>query len=300
MFVICGYNFCLDGNCLDATPTAVNNINTVKLTNGIFDHFNMTQDVESPYNPNIPTAWDFLTLMDANFDGSINAGNADLILETLSGFNVKRRKITDFEWIQIAYVPVDSIEDFAFALNDNLVRSLEEYEYALVPVISGVEGNYITNTIFTKFNGVFICDMDTIYRFYSDVEYGDSEQVQKIGVLEPFGQKYPVVISNGLTNYQKGSFSGMVLPNDFSETRKIDRLAIVKSRKELLEFLTNKKAKILKDWNGNSWLIKIVDSPSTSYPSDYGMGIAKVSSNYVEIGDSNKQSDLERSGILKT
>jgi hypothetical protein len=186
----------------------------------------------------------------------------------------------------------------AFTFQDNLAASLQTYEYAFVPVINDVEGNYITNTISTDFSGVFICDLDTIYRFYAGVQYGGDEQVQKIGVLEPFGAKYPVVISNAATNYQKGSVSGTVLNSSFATTNTIDRLAIVQERKTLLEFLTNKKAKILKDWNGQEILFIVVDSPTTTYTNNYGMGIANVGFDYVELGDSNTQADLYNSGII--
>ena len=82
----------------------------------------------------------------------------------------------------------------------------------------------MTNTISTNFKGVFICDQETIYRFYAGVSYGGSEQVQKIGVMEPFGSKYPVFVSGAMTNYQKGRVEGTVLQNTYTETRQIDRV----------------------------------------------------------------------------
>ena len=295
---IVGYNFCSDGNCLDATPVQVNNIITTTIQNGIFNHFDVTSDVTSSYSATIPTAWDYLTLMDANFNGNINAGNVDYAIATLTAVKVKRRKITDYNWVTLIEVPITSLSDLSFTFQDNLAASLQEYEYAFVPVISGVEGNYVTNTISTNFSGVFICDLNTIYRFYAGVQYSGVEQVQKIGVFEPFGKQYPVVVSNALLNYQKGSVSGTVLNSDFISTNTIDRLAIVQERKALLEFLTNKKAKILKDWNGQEILLIVVDNPSTTYANNYGMGIADVAFNYVELGDSNTQADLYNSGII--
>lgn len=298
MFIMNSYNFCQDGNCIDAVPNNVVPIQTTTISNGIFDHFNVKSDVTSAYSPTIPTAWDFLTLMDCNFNGNIDAGNAMFSLSTLSGFKVKRRKTTDFSWITLSYIPITSPEEFSFTFNDNLAASLQDYEYAIVPVIEGVEGTYITNTITTNFNGVFICDLDTIYRFYAGAQYGQAEQVQKIGVFEPFGKQYPIVVSNALLNYQKGSVSGTVVNNSFYTGASIDRLAIVQERKELLNFLTNKKAKILKDFNGNSWLMIISGSPVTTYNNNYGMGIMDVGADYVEIGDSNNQADLYNSGII--
>lgn len=298
MLVMCGYNFCEDGDCLNPSLTQVNNIADVKLENGIFDHFNMTRDVTSPYSPDIPTIWDFLTLMNCNFDGNINAGNVGFEIAKLSGFKVKRRKLTDYNWITLTYIPITDTTQLQFVFNDNLGSSLSEYEYAFVPVVEGVEGNYLTNTITTKFDGVFVSDLETSYRFYARVGYGTTTQVQKVGVLEPFGRKYPVVTANAKTNYRTSMVSGLVLNSNYGKTGIINRLEIVEETKRLMAFLTNNKPKILKDWNGNHTLIRVVDTPTIDYAENFGMGIANVNFSYVEIGDVNSQSDLYNSGII--
>lgn len=298
MFSIIGYNFCSDGNCLDAVPSVVNNIVDITIQGGIFDHVNMTADVTSPYSPDIPTTWDLLTMFDASFKGNLNAGNVDFALSELSGFKIKRRKLSDFNWITLQYISITDTSQLEFIFNDNLAQSLTEYEYAFVPIINGVEGNYMTNTISTNFKGVFICDQETIYRFYAGVSYGASEQVQKIGVMEPFGSKYPVFVAGAMTNYHKGRVEGTVLQNTYTETRQIDRLAIAKERDELVKFLTDKKPKIIKDWNGNSYLCMITGNPQTTYLNNSGMGLMNVGFDYVEAGDSESQSDLIRTGMI--
>lgn len=299
MFMMCGYNFCADGNALDPAPIINDTFTDVILKNGVFDHWNATRDVASEYPPTIPTSWDYLTVMDANFNGNIESGNSDFSLGNIDGIKIKRRKTTDFNWVTLTYIKADELNSLNFTFNDNLAASGYTYEYAFVPVVAGVEGNYITNTIGAKFDGVFICDLDTIYKFYAGVEYGTREQVQKIGIFEPYGRKYPVVVSNGLINYATGSFSGTVLPGDYFDTRNFDRLKIVQEQDLLIEFLTNKRAKILKDWNGNSWLMIIVDNPAVSYEKNSGMGMVNVEASWVELGDSDKQADLYNSGIIK-
>lgn len=299
MFMLCGYDFFRDGNALNPAVIAPDVYIKTRLTNGVFSHWNVTKDVISPYDSTIPTAWDYLTVMDANFNGNINAGNLETSLKDVSGFKIKRRKIGEFNWITLKYYPIDELESFIFTFEDNLAQSLTEYEYAIVPVVNNVESNYITANINAKFDGVFICDLDTIYRFYSGVSYGAEEKVQKIGVFEPFGRKYPVIVSNALTNYSTGSFTGSILPNDYGETRYLDRVAMIKERKELFDFLTNKKAKILKDWNGNSWLMIVTGNPQVEYRADSGMSIADINASWTEIGDANNQLDLYNSGIIK-
>lgn len=271
----------------------------VRLTNGIFDHWYVTNDATSPYSSDIPTEWDLLTIMDANFNGNLRAGNLDAELLTVDGFRIKRRKTDEFDWVTIRCINKADIDDFSFIINDNLAENMAEYEYAIVPVSGGVEGNYISDTISTKFNGVFICDADTIYRFYAGVQYDTQDRVQKVGVFEPYGRKYPVVVSNGLIGYTTGAISGTVLPNDYLQTKNLDRKAMVKERKQLNDFLTNKKAKIIKDWNGNIWLVAIIGNPSTSYAPSSGMGIADVKATWVEVGDPNVEKDLISTGMIR-
>lgn len=299
MFMICGYDFCKDENTLNPTPLSSSDYNFTMLKNGIFSHWYVTNDGEYPYSQEEPTTWDYLTIMNANLNGNLQAGNVSLLGDDIEGIKVKRRKIDSYDWITLKYIPVDELfESTTFSFNDYLNQNDTIYEYAFVPIINGVEENYITNTIASKFEGVFICDSETIYKFYNGVQYGSLERVQKIGVLEPFGSKYPVVVSNGMINYNKSSLKGTILNNDFENSHIIRRKEIAEKRETLLNFFTNKKAKILKDWNGNFWLMIIVDSPSVEFVNNYGMGISNISANWIEIGDPYNQQDLYNTGLL--
>lgn len=299
MFMICGYDFCKDENTLNPTPLSSSNYNFTMLKNGIFSHWYVTNDGEYSYSQEEPTTWDYLTIMNANLNGNLQAGNVSLLGDDIEGIKVKRRKIDSYDWITLKYIPVDELfESTTFSFNDYLNQNDTTYEYAFVPIINGVEENYITNTIASKFEGVFICDSETIYKFYNGVQYGSLERVQKIGVLEPFGSKYPVIVSNGMINYNKSSLKGTILNNDFENSHIIRRKEIAEKREALLNFFTNKKAKILKDWNGNFWLMIIVDSPSVEFVNNYGMGISNISANWIEIGDPYNQQDLYNTGLL--
>lgn len=299
MFMICGYDFCKDENTLNPTPLSSSNYNFTMLKNGIFSHWYATNNAEYPYSSDEPTVWDYLTIMNANLNGNLQAGNISLLGDDIEGIKIKRRKIDSYDWITLKYIPVDELfKSTTFSFNDYLNQNDTTYEYAFVPIINGVEENYITNTIASKFEGVFICDSETIYKFYNGVQYGSLERVQKIGVLEPFGSKYPVIVSNGMINYSKSSLKGTILNNDFENSHIIRRKEIAEKREILLNFFTNKKAKILKDWNGNFWLMIIVDSPSVEFVNNYGMGISNISANWIEIGDPYNQQDLYNTGLL--
>lgn len=300
MIGLVGYNFCADGNALDPTPTNINDITFTKVQNGIFDHFNVSRDTSFDYSSIIPTDWDTDTWMNATFAGNTSAGNVAQVATGVTSVRVKRRIKGTFDWITIREIPVSKPEDMSFVITDNLNAYNVEYEYAYVPVMEDVEGSYIIESILSKFEGVFICDVDTVFKFYAGVEYDTNDAVQQVGVFQPFNRKYPIIVSNSIMQYQTGSIGGWVLPEDYEDTHVFDRSKIVKEKEVLLNFLMNKKPKIIKDMNGNNWLVYFTGNPSVTYDNNYGQGMLKVSAKWTEVGDPNDKTDLYENGLIPT
>lgn len=298
MFQFVGYNFFADQNALNQAPANVDAITTTQISNAIFDHFNVTKNTSTPVSTTIPTEWDFDTIMDAGFNGDINAGNVDFLVEEISAIKIKRRIQGTFDWITLNTIPVNTVDDLTFAFNDLLNADYVTYDYALVPIMEDVEGEYIINSILSKFNGVFIGDYSTIYKFFYDVQYGTNARNQQIGTFQPLGNQYPIIIANGLLSYESGTVSATILNDDFADTGLVDTPAIVEKKTIIKDFLTNKKPKILKDWSSNIWLCIVVDSPQITYKLGSGMAIPQVQFNWVQIGDANSQADLYNNGIL--
>ncbi len=299
MFSFLGYNFVQDGNSLDIAPTSVNNVTTVQVQNGIFDHFHLTSNVTSDYSPIKNTEWAYLDIIVANFDGNINGGNVDFLLQYLTAIKVKRRIKGTFNWVTLKTVSVKAFEDLNFAFNDYIAANNTDYEYALVPILNGAEGDYITNSITSQFKGVFICEKDNIYKFYAGVAYGAGKRVKKIGVFEPYGSKYPVIVANAKTNYYSNSISFTVLPLDYEKDRIMDRYEINKLTEEILNYITDNKAKIIKDWNNSIHLVYPSSEPNITYDNNWGMGKVDISFDYVEVGDANNEKDLMEFGLVE-
>ena len=300
MIGLVGYNFCSDSNALDPTPTNINNFTSTKAQNGVFDHFNVSRDTSFDYSTIIPTDWNINTLMNADFNGNVSAGNVDQVASGITSIRVKRRIKGTFDWITIREIPVTSSEDLSFVITDNLNAYNVEYEYAYVPMMEDVEGSYIIESIVSKFEGVFICDVDTVFKFYAGVEYDGNDAVQQVGVFQPFNRKYPIIVSNSIMQYQTGGIGGWVLPEDYEDTHVFDRSKIVKEKEVLLNFLMNKKPKIIKDMNGNNWLVYFTGNPSVTYDNNYGQGMLKVSAKWTEVGDPNDKTDLYENGLIPT
>lgn len=298
MFQFIGYNFFSDGDALNNAPSNVDGIDSIQLSNAIFDHFNVTRNTSTTVSTSIPTVWDYDTVLDADFAGNIDAGNVDFLIEQISSIKIKRRVQGTFNWITLKTIPVNTVEDLTFVFNDLLNQHNVTYEYALVPVIEDVEGEYIINSILSQFNGVFIGDAETIYKFFYEVEYGNNQRNQQVGIFQVLGQQYPIFVANGSLSYESGSVTATILNDDFEQTGVIDRTAITQQKDAIKDFLTNRKAKILKDWSGNEWLCIVNSNIGVTYKSDSGIGIPVINFEWTEIGDSQNQQDLYKNGIL--
>ena len=242
MFQFIGYDFFGGPNVLRSAPSEVKNITSAKLTNAIYDHFNITKDIHE-YGNIIKPNWSYDTILNADFNGNINAGGLKYTLEQISEIRIKRRVKGTFDWTELKRYQINTIEDINIVYKDFLNKYGVEYEYAIVPVIEGAEGEYI--------------------------------------------------IGNGILNYDSGSVSAMLLNDEFDTTGEIDRDKLIKKKEEFKNYLSDKKPKILKDWNGNFWLVMITGNISIGYKEGSGMSVPQVQFDWTEIDNTDDLNTLQ-------
>ena len=295
--IFLGYDFLRDKYCWQPTPPDFTNINNIRIENGIYDHMNITKDVDFDYTTELPGKWNLQTQFDADFNGTITAGNVDYILAQISSIKVKRRVKGTFDWITLFTVPISKVSDVDFVRYDYIAKNNETYEYAIVPVIGNTEGEYSINSIKSEFYGIFITDNKSSYKFLEGASYSGNERSNQTGIFEPYGSKYPVVIKNGALSYDKGTLTGTVIT--FDANQELDREGTIERLKAIENFLTEPTGKILKDFNGNIWLVSITDNIPVTYYSEVGMGFAQVSFNWNEIGSATDSGDLYYNNLIE-
>lgn len=295
--IFLGYDFLRDKYCWQPTPTDFTNINNIRIENGIYDHMNITKDVGFDYTTELPGQWNLQTQFDADFNGTITAGNVDYILAQISSIKVKRRVKGTFDWMTLFTVPINKVSDVDFVRYDYIAKNNETYEYAIVPVIGNTEGEYSINSIKSEFYGIFITDNKSSYKFLEGASYSGNERSNQTGIFEPYGSKYPVVIKNGALSYDKGTLTGTVIT--FDANQELDREGTIERLKAIENFLTEPTGKILKDFNGNIWLVSITDNIPVTYYSEVGMGFAQVSFNWNEIGNATDSGDLYYNNLIE-
>lgn len=295
--IFLGYDFLRDKYCWQPTPTDFTNINNIRIENGIYDHMNITKDVGFDYTTELPGQWNLQTQFDADFNGAITAGNVDYILAQISSIKVKRRVKGTFDWMTLFTVPINKVSDVDFVRYDYIAKNNETYEYAIVPVIGNTEGEYSINSVKSEFYGIFITDNKSSYKFLEGASYSGNERSNQTGIFEPYGSKYPVVIKNGALSYDKGTLTGTVIT--FDANQELDREGTIERLKAIENFLTEPTGKILKDFNGNIWLVSITDNIPVTYYSEVGMGFAQVSFNWNEIGNATDSGDLYYNNLIE-
>ena len=222
---------------------------------------------------------------------------------------VKRQDVDDVsgDWLTLYSQPITQASDMNFTFIDFLNQYGKTYKYALVPLLtqtqSGVEveveGGYtVSDEVQSIFDGVFIADQTGSQKCKANVGYGDVDMNQAVGTITPIGAKYPVVITNSKNQYHTGSISGTIVPDDYYFNGNLSRIDMVNKRNELEQFLTNKRAKIIKDWNSNIWLVMITENINCTFNNEYGMGIVNFNANWIEVGDPTNQQDLQAAGLI--
>lgn len=251
------------------------------------------------------------TIVNNACDGyiSVISNLSDQYSASITNILVKRQNVDDISgsWLTLYSQPVTQASDMNFTFIDFTNQYGKTYKYALVPLLtqtqSGVEveveGGYtVSDEVQSVFDGVFIADSTGSQKCKANVGYGNVDMNQVVGSITPIGAKYPIVITNSQNQYHNGSISGTIVPDDYYFNGNLSRIDMVNKRNELEQFLTNKRAKIIKDWNGNIWLVMIMDNVSCTFNNNYGMGIVNFNTNWVEVGDPTNQEDLQATGLI--
>ena len=237
-------------------------------------------------------------------------GNIELSYHIpITNLLVKRQDVDDVGggWLTLYSQPISQASDMDFTFIDFLNQYGKTYKYALVPLLtqtqSGVEveveGGYtVSNEVQSVFDGVFIADSTGSQKCKANVGYGNVDMNQVVGSITPIGAKYPIIVTNSHNQYHNGSISGTIVPDDYYFNGNLSRIDMVKKRNELEQFLTNKRVKVIKDWNGNIWLVMIMGNVSCTFNNTYGMGIVDFSTNWTEVGDPTNQEDLQATGLI--
>lgn len=283
-----------DGNALSPAGT-IGNYDTIQIQNGIYDHLNLLNMINvstNIFDTTKPTSWISGTLMNARFDNTLEAGSIGELYIYVDHLELQRKAQDEDSWITLQTFykePQTGIIKSNFRLEDPYTRNNVIYTYQLVPFDSaGNTGTALQQQVLSVYNDAYIVDASNVYNI--TYEYQLSKQTNQNSVTyTPYGSQYPLVAFNALTKYDSGKITAILLSKTSQTGGYIDRNAQANLEKEFNYWLTNGRAKILKDFNGLFKLIVVIDIISNDYTKELGNGISSTSFSFVEVGDFSQE-----------
>lgn len=300
-----GLNFLgADELTVPLTPTETTVIDAIELMNVQAYWLVASKDTTSTLTSKVSTEWDFNTILAANYNSTTQAGNINFILETISEIKVKRRIYGTYTWVTLKVQDVkNNVKNLNIKGVDLTSESLK-YEYALVPVLNNAEGKYTIVVADVSNTDLTLIDKTGIYHTPITDGFCDTVDVHPNQVLELLHNKYPTVVRNTIANYETINVTGNFVPiddNNCSYTQAFDtdfdsdRRRVLYSR-EVKNFLTNGYTKVLKNVDGQCWLVYVTTPPSDTADGFYN--IRKLTFGCTETGDLKKEEDLFYAGLL--
>lgn len=287
------------GQTISSLPIDLNNVNYIKIENGIYDDLYATH-INEALKPSgefyVPDEWDEETYLHAKFSGNLFAGNTDFGVENVSHIIIKRREIGEHKWMPLIVKEVNSSNDFNFTETDKYAVANTDYEYAVVPIIDGEEWDYsISEPCEVSFDCLVIMDRDEVYSTIYDINIPTTTKNNTSSTIVPWGKKYPIYVANASNDYYTGNISATFLSvncqNIYPNIKET-----IKYRKQILNFLNNRKIKYIKEPLGNCWIVAI---GTTVADEDNGHPMAhKISFDFTEVGDITSNEDMYKYGFL--
>lgn len=288
-------SICSESNALFDTRLSPYSFSYVELKNGIFDEFLVSN------NPTIDSStdrkeWDFDTVFLATFNNTYECGNIQQGGQDIEKIRFKKRLKGTVDWILFDEVDYDPDVNL-YIVNDRLAYSLDEYDYAIVPVAQGIEGDIVSSSIQCRFSGLWVVDAEDSVKLFYNLEYGDISHNRNVQTIELLESEYPMVYSTPLA-YASGSNSAVVVgKNTGHDGVNVDYLDDRKVVDSAIKFLGNKKPKLLKDGNGRKKVV-IINNINEATMDNMQGGVHTISFDWTEIANADKREDLVNTGLL--
>lgn len=186
--------------------------------------------------------WETYRILLAHFDNSLEAGNFTNSDLPITKWRVKRRKVGETLFKQLAEIP--KIDGISFYI-DNTAKSGVSYEYAIFAVSNELESNPIRGIAMTEFFGWILSNTSgtTSYLFDVEVTTDSISVVKKFHTYEN-NTTYPV-ISSHQQKYKQGSIT--TIPYEYNN----DVFTVDNTILNALEtFINNEETKILRNGSG--------------------------------------------------
>jgi hypothetical protein len=250
----------------------IENINYIQLKNAIIDEVFISKNVNTVNLTSDKNIWDINTILLAKFLNNLEAGNVGLGGLTIDKFKIRRRDITTLNKKELAIINTTLTQDLYYL--DKTGKSQITYEYEVSPMSGDIEGEPFSTTIKCNIDYWWISDDIDIFPLFANLEVSDiNTNIQRYS-YDTFN-KYPI-ISYGEQKYQSGTITTMLLDVNLQSSKNY--------RDKFDTFINNQKQKILRNPNGDIWIIDTHTSRRQMY-TNLVEDISNYSFEWVEVDD---------------
>lgn len=291
------YGSSFAGNVYDtAIPTS--EIDEVTLNTGMYDELYVTVDTSITKEDVKPTGWAIKNIMNAKFNNSLEAGAIDGSGHTVTGIQLYRRAyMVDNEWTLMAEFPYDPDYN-VYTVVDRFIENGKSYEYAIVPIADKVIGDTtVSPPVNAKFDGTFISDIERNFKMEANLDFGEYTYNKNMNQSNPLNGSYPIV-TFGNQNYRSGSVKFLPLTHEqmLGYANKIDTIAERLNREQIIGFLNNGQAKVIRNDNGDM-IVCATSGVKTNQLSEKLPHLSNVSFDFVEIGTLDYET-MDKAGLI--
>lgn len=264
------------------------------ISNSKFDKIYLTKDTQNTSSSDFTSNVD--TILSTTFDDkTLEAGNIGSFGKRLRSMQLKRRENGRNEWTTLAGYTITDTEHLNFSFADYFARGRNtKYEYCVTYVLDdGTELPYITASTTSRFDGAVISDSTTSYHVLLDPKVTNTTRNRESKVVTTLNGKYPYIFWGSESNYDSANFSGTIIKNDGCDSWDFD--GSYRYREDMINWLTNGAAKILKMEDGREWMLAVdgnVDVDNSEH-----IDKVTISFNFTQIGDFDSSKDLSNNGL---
>lgn len=279
------------------TPVERIEINEVTISNGRFERFYVTKNIETELDKLFPEDYDYDTILYAKYNKeSSNAGNVDWELNNISHLLVKRKEKGTFQWTTIAVKEITDINQIELTGVDYTNAAKTTYEYAVLPSFYGIEGGYDTTEIYSDFDEVFIVSSEGVIHTNITDGYLNTTNNAPSSSLVLLNETFPTIIRNTIANYRTGTFTGSFFEFNKEEcTYDMSDKSIIDTQNYIMNFLSDDTLKLIKSFDGRIFLVNI-DSQITDNANNHYKN-RQINFSFTCIGNPTSSEDLYNSGL---
>ncbi len=286
--MFCGMDMCSGKFAMLPQYINIGVTKNIQISDGTYDHLYLSANPDKSVD-DINEKWDKDSKLNADFQDSLDGGNSGFSLKNTDTIIIKRREKGTMDWITIFVIPVNEISDFNFVKEYYYGQADTDYDFMIISSIGGVQNAFEFSYCKSQFEGLCLADKEHFFRTIFNVEPIDISQNISDTPIVLLNSKYPVTISNDDSNYSTGTITASYFQSD-ENCNLITGKPNTMYREDIMTWLTNKKVKIVKLYDGTIKMIKVTGTPTIT---DGGHpNLKKISFEFVEVGNVKSEEDL--------